>query len=110
MKVANSIFGVLVLGLLVFTGCHEMGRDRDRGDYRGRTGRMEEVEGTVTIVDRGHGTLEITRRDRSKVVFFIGPETRASAKDRFADLRVGDRVRAEGRQREDRHFDLETLR
>ena len=72
---------------------------------------MEEVEGTVTIVDRGHGTFEVTQRNRDKVVFFVGRDTRSAAKDRFADLKVGDRVRVEGRQREERNqFDLESLR
>jgi tRNA(Ile2) C34 agmatinyltransferase TiaS len=119
MKFAKSASGLLVLAILVVSGCSEFGRDRDwdrdrdrgrPGDSRDRPGRMAEVEGTVTDVDRGHGTFEITRRDRSKVVFFVSRETRPAARERFANLREGDRVRAEGRQREDRHFDLETLR
>ena len=115
MKIAKSASGLLVLAILVLSGCHEFGRDRDwdrdrdrgrPGDSGDRPGRMAEVEGTVTDVDRGHGTVEITRRDGSKVVFFVGQGTRPAAKGRFANLREGDRVRAEGRQREDRYFDL----
>jgi hypothetical protein len=109
MKNAKLTFGMLIWAILLLAGCHEIGHGRP-GEYGGSVGRMERVEGTVTIVDRGHGTFEMGLRDSSKVVFFVGADTRPAAKDRFASLKVGDYVRAEGRYKESNHFDLESLR
>ena len=109
MKFGNVVFGLVAMASIALASCHEFGHDRP-GDYSRRSGRMEQLEGTVTIVDRGHGTFQMGLRDSSKVVFFVVPDTLASAKDRFARLQVGDYVRAEGRHRDGNNFELESLR
>ena len=112
MKLANRFLGIILLSVLAFAGCHELGHIDGLGDYGGTPNSNRDVVGEVQHVDSRAREIEVRTDEGRTTVLRYDDRTQVVYRQRnypVANLERGDYIAARVQQDRDRRDYTDTI-